>query len=224
MQLTVTQQKTLGLATDIVSGKANIAFVENNLSVNDTIHHSSIRSVFKEDSATLAFGVVRILVDRFLGSFGFSTKHTSEQVDLITVDILDNFKYESMEDIIVFLKMARTGKFGTSHRGIDSNLIIGDWMPKYLDSKAEAREKNHTKEKHDLLKIEITPEAILKAEENKLQDAKRKQQQKIFTEYVEDITKGITREQLELLIEKCSLVEEVKQFMWILKLKRRDIK
>lgn len=224
MQLTATQQKTLGLARDIISGEGNIGAVENGLTVSDTIHHSSIRSVFKNDAATLAFGVVRILVDRFLGSFGFSTKHTSDQVDIITVDILDNFKYESLEDIIVFLKMARTGKFGTSHRGIDSNLVIGDWMPKYLEMKAEAREKYHINNKHEMLKVDVSTEAILRGEQKNLEKKKHAAAQNAFREYVENITKGITREQLEILIEKCSQVKEAAPHIWILKMKRREIK
>ncbi|MDB0600069.1 hypothetical protein PL373_02635 [Tenacibaculum maritimum] len=73
-------------------------------------------------------------------SFAFATKLTDDQIDILTVDALDKFSHESLEDILLFFKMARSGKFGTTKRGVDSNLIFGEWFPMYLDLKSRERE------------------------------------------------------------------------------------
>ena len=66
---------------------------------------------------------------------------------MLTIDTLEHFSYESLEDIILFFKMARTGAFGSTKKGVDSNLIYGEWFPAYLEKKAQIRETNYTTEK-----------------------------------------------------------------------------
>lgn len=218
MLTTAKQQETLSLAKDLVSGKENIGFVENSLTVKSAFDCPTIKSAFK-DYPEIAFSIVKLLVTRFLSSFGFSSKHSEDQIDIITTDLIDNFKYESLQDIILFLKMSRNGKFGTTGRGVDSNLIIGTWMPQYLELKADERERQYEKDKHKL--NEEAANAFYARQQRKKMHEKMEQE---FKDYVERMTKGITREQLETLIEKCSKVEEVKPYMDILKAKRREIK
>lgn len=214
----VKQQETLSLAKDIVSGKENIGMIENSLTIKSAYECPTIKNVFRENNQ-IAFAVVQLLVQRFLSSFGFATKHSETQIEIITTDLLDNFKYESLQDIILFLKMARNGKFGTTARGLDSNLIMGDWMPKYLELKAEERERQYTLEKH-----QPHNEAVENFYKKMQRKKEHEQKEKDFRDYVEKMTKGITREQLEILIKKVSLVEEAAPFLYILKLKRREIK
>lgn len=97
-----------------------------------------MRSAFRGND-TAAFGVAHILCRRFLNSFSFSTKLEPAQIEIFTVDALEHFQYETLDDMVLFFKMARSGKFGTAKRGIDSNLVFGEWFPKYLELKAEAR-------------------------------------------------------------------------------------
>jgi len=223
MLSTAKQHETLLLASNIVSGKTDVGVVENSLTLSQTINLPALRSVFKAETAQIAFGVGRIIVDRFLSSFGFSTKHNPAQVDIITADVLDAFKYESMQDVILFLKMARTGRFGATNRGIDSNLILGDWMPMYLEAKAEEREKQHTKEKQDRIRLEISPEALLRQHQKDIAPMKRKKEEQAFRDYVERMTKGIDRYQLESLIKQVSKVTDVLPYINILKCKRLEI-
>lgn len=211
------------MASNLVNGSLSVGIIENSLTLSQTVEMPAIRSVFKGETAMIAFSLSKILVDRFLASFGFSTKHNETQIEVIAADVLESFKYESLQDLILFLKMARTGKFGATNRGIDSNLILGDWMPMYLELKAEERERKHAKEQSERLKVEVSPQQIIK--QNQINTAKsiREKKEKEFRDYVEQMTKGITREQLETLIEKCDQVPEVKEFMHILKEKRRVI-
>lgn len=154
-------------------------------------------------------------------SFGFSKAADQTLIDVISTDLLDAMRYETLEDFLLFFKYARMGKLGVTGRGIDSNLIIGEWLPKYLELKAEEREKQWNKEKQGEGLIAKAVEKFYNREKQKketeqlLQDVKK---------HVDDITAGITREQLEKLIEAWSNDENGSKYVYLLKVKRREIK
>jgi hypothetical protein len=220
-QLIVKQQETLSLSNNILDNKISIAQFEMGLNLSTTLSKPTIRSIFKEENASVGFSVVKVLVTRFMNSFGFSTKLSEDNIEMITVDTLDNFGYESLEDIILFFKMARTGKFGETNRGVDSNLIFGKWFPMYLDKKAEIRERKHNEKKQEsknqnsisISDVEITyRKTMLK----KL---------KINTEnFIVDYTKNMDRQMLEDTINHWNKDEELKNYVTLLKLQRRTIK
>lgn len=136
--------------------------------MKETFENSSLRSTFKGDNAQIAFSVVKILVERFIDSFGFSTKMSGTQIETLTVDTLEKFSFETLHDIILFFKMARNGQFGSTNRGVDSNLIYGDWYPKYLEQKSIEREKILQKEKDIHNKSVLSIEDVKKAYNSRL--------------------------------------------------------
>ncbi|MEA9414359.1 hypothetical protein [Flavobacterium sp. PL02] len=213
-------EETLNLSKSIISGNAQMALVEMNLSIDQTFSKPNIRTVFKNENGTIGFSVVNVLVNRFINSFGFSTKLSNDQIEILTVDTLENFKYESLEDIIVFFKMARTGKFGSTKKGVDSNLIYGEWYPAYLELKADIREQNYTKEKNVLNSNKITLEDVKKTYSKHQQ----KNFEKRVTAFVEKITKNIDRQMLEDLITDWEKDPARKPYLNILKKKRITIK
>lgn len=197
-----------------------MALVEMNLSIDQTFSKPNIRTVFKNENGTIGFSVVNVLVNRFINSFGFSTKLSNDQIEILTVDTLENFKYESLEDIIVFFKMARTGKFGSTKKGVDSNLIYGEWYPAYLELKADIREQNYSKEKNALNSNKITLEDVKKT----YSKHQEKNFEKKVTNFVEKITKNIDRQMLEDLITDWEKDPARKPYLNILKKKRITIK
>lgn len=197
-----------------------MALVEMNLSIDQTFSKPNIRTVFKNENGTIGFSVVNVLVNRFINSFGFSTKLSNDQIEILTVDTLENFKYESLEDIIVFFKMARTGKFGSTKKGVDSNLIYGEWYPAYLEQKADIREQQYQKEKNALNSKEITLEDVRKT----YSKHQEKNFEKRVTAFVEKITKNIDRQILEDLITDWEKDPARKPYLNILKKKRITIK
>jgi len=193
--------------------------MEMGLSIDNTFSEPNIRSVFKNENGQIGYSVVSVLVNRFVSSFGFSTKMSDVQIETLTIDTLDRFAYESLEDIIVFFKMARSGKLGTTNRGVDSNLIFGEWFPKYLEFKADIREENYQKEKNklnsDLVDISKIDYSKLVTPQKKYEMAKEK---------VNDFCKGFNREQLEDAISEWSKNPKWKYYTDILKQKRKEIK
>lgn len=192
---------------------------EMSLSLESTFSKPNIRSVFKNETAQIGFSVVSVLVTRFLQSFGFSTKPDPTQIEMITVDTLENFSYESLEDIILFFKMARSGKFGETNRGVDSNLIFGKWFPMYLEQKAILREQEYQKEKALISKVQATDEDVSKTYK-RINDAQYKIK---VVEYVDKIVLNMDRQLLEDTIADWEKDEEKKQWVYLLKEKRRKV-
>jgi len=220
MLLTPIQQSSLDFAKKIVAGNANIAMLELDLTIQKTFSKPTIRSVFRGETGQIGFSVVKVLVTRFIGSFGFSTKLDDAQLETITVDTLENFAYESLEDILLFFKMARSGKFGTTNRGVDSNLIYGEWFPKYLSKKAELRENNYNKEKGEIARKQAT-DADVKATYKKINQKNLTKKVQI---YVDQITKNMDRQLLEDMIVDWEKDPKRKPYIQILKAKRKLLK
>lgn len=222
IQKQIELQKCVELSKDIIDGKENVAMIEMSLNLQNTFSKPTIRTVFKGENGFIGFGVVKVLVIRFIDSFGFSTKMNDSQIETLTVDTLDRFSYESLEDIILFFKMARNGQLGSTHRGVDSNLIYGEWFPLYLEKKAEQREINYQKEKSLQFSKNMSIEDVKKSYE------KEKGKKSFFVDkviaYIEKITEGIDREQLEILIEEWMKDEEKKRYIYHLNKKRLTIK
>lgn len=213
-------QSSLDLSKNIVSGNANVSAIEINLSIENTLEKPLMRSVFKAESAQIGFSVVRVLVERFMNSFGFSTKMTDLQIDTLTVDTLEKFSYESLEDIILFFKMARSGSFGTTKRGVDSNLIYGEWFPMYLEKKAEAREQIYMKQKAETSRVQATDDDVMTT-------YKKIAEKKMVTKvelYVDKITDTMDRQLLEDTIIDWEKDPVKKPYLDILKRKRKTIK
>jgi hypothetical protein len=78
------------------------------------------------------------------------------QVPVIADQLIENYKWESIEDFTLCFRRASAGLYGEIYR-IDG-AVIGQWFSRYLDEKYDALEQKKAKEKHpdktvDLLKI-----------------------------------------------------------------------
>ena len=220
MQWKAKLQETLDLSKSIIANQGTVPMIEMSISLTTVFEKPLISSVFKNESGQIGFSVVRVLSKRFLESFGFSTKLSDIQIDTLTVDILEYFSYETLEDIILFLKMARTGKLGSTNRGVDSNLILGVWAPAYLELKSIEREKIIQKEKQEKNNETLPIESVRKAYEKLNGNTFEKR----VLDYIDKITQNINREQLEVLILEWNNDPEKKEFIRDLKRKRLTIK
>ncbi len=220
----VKQEKVLGLSAQIISGEVNLAFYEMSLTIKETLTQPLIIDVFKGDAEEISFHVVNALCTRFINSFAFSSKISPEQIEVLTVDTLDAFGHESLQDIILFFKMARSGKFGNTKRSVDSNLIYGEWFPAYMDKKAKIREniylENKSKNKENDVSIDVVKERYLKYQKQKILD-KRIQDAKDF---VDNVSKNFDRQMLEDTITEWFKDSKKDYYTKLLKKKRRTIK
>ena len=194
------------------------------MTIKDTLTKPLIKDVFKGELGAVSFAVVEYLCTRFIESFAFSTKLGSEQIQMLTVDTLEAFGYESLEDIILFLKMARSGKFGNTKRSVDSNLVYGEWFPMYMDLKARKREEiqqeKKSKEKEDLVSMEVIKKRYAKNENDRLM-ADRRNKAKLF---VDKVSKDFDKQMLEDTIREWSKDKNKDYYTALLKKKRLIIK
>ena len=194
------------------------------MTIKDTLTKPLIKDVFKGELGAVSFAVVEYLCTRFIESFAFSTKLGPEQIQMLTVDTLEAFGYESLEDIILFLKMARSGKFGNTKRSVDSNLVYGEWFPMYMDLKARKREEiqqeKKSKEKEDLVSMEVIKKRYAKNENDRLM-ADRRNKAKLF---VDKVSKDFDKQMLEDTIREWSKDKNKDYYTALLKKKRLIIK
>lgn len=221
MQSNPKQLATLDLAKNIVAGSVSVSVLEIGLTVDKNLDKPVIRGLFKNENGQIGFAVVKVLVNRFIDSFGFSTKLSENQLEVLTVDTLEKFSYDSLEDIILFFKLARSGTFGTTKRGVDSNLIFGEWFPMYMEMKAEAREREYIKNKKTITESTISIDDVKKSYE-KIKPNNSFRERVLI--YIEKITEGINRLELEDLIQAWSEDEQKKPYLRELKAKRQTIK
>lgn len=214
------RDKSINLALGINAGTTKLAQIEMSLQIKDTIGKPILRSAFK-GKEQVSFTAIKTLVVRFMDSFGFSTKMNDTQVEILAVDTFENFSYESIEDVILFFKMARSGKFGTTGRGVDSNLIFGTWFPMYLEIKARAREEEYTKSKTDR-NSDRRGSSIDEVISTYKSHANRSE--KVMAEtYIDEMIKDFDRQMLEDTITDWSKDDYKKQFVPILKSKRKKV-
>jgi hypothetical protein len=221
MQSNPKQLATLDLAKNIVAGSVSVSVLEIGLTVDKNLDKPVIRGLFKNENGQIGFAVVKVLVNRFIDSFGFSTKLSESQLEVLTVDTLEKFSYDSLEDIILFFKLARSGTFGTTKRGVDSNLIFGEWFPIYMEMKAEAREREYIKNKKTITESTISIDDVKKSYE-KIKPNNSFRERVLI--YIDKITEGINRLELEDLIQAWSEDEQKKPYIRELKAKRQTIK
>lgn len=204
-----------------MSGSVSLSVLEMDLTIQETLYKPVIRGIFKNENGKVGYAVVKVLVNRFIDSFGFSTKLSETQLEILTIDTLQKFAYDSLEDIVLFFKLARSGTFGTTKRGVDSNLIFGEWFPMYMEMKAEAREREYIKNKKTITESTLSIEEVKKSYEkikpnNSFRDR--------VLNYIDKITEGINRLELEDLIQAWSEDEQKKPYLRELKAKRLIIK
>ena len=214
-----TAQETLSLSKAIATGDVSLITLEREVSLKMAINTPTIRSAFRGNDE-VAYSVAHVLCKRFLGSFTFSTKLEPAQIEVFTIDTLDKFQYESLDDMVLFFKMARSGTFGTAKKGIDSNLVYGEWFPQYLELKAIEREKAINAEKVAKTTTPVTMEDVKKT--YAIMEGGRNKGKTIA--YIDEITKDMDRQMLEDTITSWEKDPKLSDQLRLLKLKRLTIK
>ena len=211
-----TPREVLNLSKQIAQGTISVISLERDVSLQTAVNSLPIKSVFRDHDG-VAYALINLLCKRFLEGFTFSTKLNAQQIEIFTIDTLEAFEYESLDDVVLFLKMARTGKFGSAKKGIDSNLVYGDWLPQYMELKAEAREQVKARERGE--NIRYTEQ--VKRTYQQMEQRKKLERAK---QYVNEITTDIDRQMLEDLILSWTKNPRTAPYVHLLKKKRLTIK
>lgn len=212
-------ESILSFSKKIAENPVVLIQCERELTIAGNLKKPIIKKVFKNEPQ-LAFVTAKVIVNRFLNSFAFVSKLTDEQIDIMTVDALDNFSYETLGDLILFLKMVRQGKFGSAKRGVDGNLLFGEYFPKYMEIKSIERERNRNNE----INAKYTNPFVTKQlQVTYARDSKRRNR-KEFQKEIDATVKNFDRQMLEDMIFDWEKDPKRRPYVNELKKKRKEIK
>ncbi|KQT17405.1 hypothetical protein ASG31_08315 [Chryseobacterium sp. Leaf404] len=93
-----------------------------------------------------------LIIRRFNDLVNVSRKLNEDQMIALAADFYERFSGESLEDVMLFFKMARNGDFGDIYR-LDSIVILA-WVPQYLEKKIEAFHDSRISEENARIRAE----------------------------------------------------------------------
>src|SRR5574343_489270 len=148
-------EQTLQLMNSLVSNSyAGLTQYESQLTEQKAMFEgTSIAKIQKLISPENLLKAFTFLVLRTSELFNFRNNITNNQAVVLALDLIDVMKVENVEDVILMLKMARQGKLGQKLYRLDNQIIFQEWVPEYLNKKAELREKIWQNKKYELNKI-----------------------------------------------------------------------
>jgi len=204
------------------SDETELIIFESDLSIEKAFTGTYLRVLQKTDKRSTIKTLVYI-ISRMNDSYNMNLKLNDNQTLQLAVDLLDVFRNESIEDIILMFKYARQGKIGGKIFKLDSQTIFNSWVPSYLELKAIERERRIAQNKLEQHKIErdnkneenVPYHPRVVKEFSKLQkkiQKKRTEKRKIighhmtsidaFVEHLPETCKYLTDEQLQKEIKK----------------------
>lgn len=104
---------------------------------------------------------------------------TDMAISILTADIIDVYRYDSIEDVLWCLKKGRQGYYGTTYGKLNM-IVIAEWMAAHLEAKAEAREKELSQRKAksklevDGVDYEAYKLKISKQSDNRIEEKKKR--------------------------------------------------
>lgn len=120
--------------------------IERKLSVQESIETGIVLMNIARDNESKFNTIDQIcrLIEYFQDLVNINKKMEDFQIKVLAGDLFEAFIGDTIEDIILMFKMARKGDFGQIYR-IDG-MVIMNWVPQYLEYKAEEREKLYRKQ------------------------------------------------------------------------------
>ena len=145
--------------------------IEQSLSIKNTVDSPALLCNNADQKAIMIQQIIRI-INYFLTFVNVNQKPEGIQIQVLAGDLYDKFKYDTLDDVILFFKYARQGNYGAIKFKLDSSDILA-WVPLYMDIKAEEREKFIRKQKRPnaiIIDDLEEPEEMTEAQRQKLDD------------------------------------------------------
>lgn len=112
-----------------------LAKLDQNLTIRRSIEHSALICTEGQKKDVVP-QIIRVL-EFFLLITG--REMADFQLTILAGDLYDRFRTDTLDDIILMLKLARTGEFGKVYSF--NSMTVMEWAQLYLDRKAEERER-----------------------------------------------------------------------------------
>ena len=145
---------TLQQCTDKKLAFNEIVKAEQSISITESVQSYPLISS-QGTKAAIIPQIIRV-IEFFLEVVGKSLE--IYQIQVLAGDLYDKFKYDTLEDVIMMFKHARTGDFGKLYDCKPPEVL--SWCTPYLELKAEEREKLLAKEKRERRNAEMLQEPM----------------------------------------------------------------
>ncbi len=133
--------------------ETELILFESDLSISKAYTGTMLNTLQKADKRTTIKTLVYI-ISRMNDGFNMKQKLNDNQILQLSIDLLEVFKFECVEDVILMFKYARQGKIGGKLFKLDSQTIFNEWVPAYLELKTIERERRIEKQKNGYYEIE----------------------------------------------------------------------
>lgn len=138
-----------------------LVLLESEMTISSAMNQGTQLLKLSKANKGAAMKIISGLIMRQRDLFNLRNTLTDVQVAILSNDLLEVFAYETLEDAVMMLKLARQGKLGEIYQRLDSETIFQKWVPAYLELKAEQREKEH-QEKKAWKNTDADPEGLVK--------------------------------------------------------------
>lgn len=150
---------------------------------SDLVHAKPISVQIAQGHIDRVFQVILKAVSKCDLMLG--TNSDSAFLEMMADELMDTYKYDSIEDLIEALKKGRRGFYGKNYNKFNL-VVVSEWMAKHLEEKAIEREKLHeNRKKEEYILPEVDYEAY-KKRETKPKKKKEDGYEKFKSEYYRD--------------------------------------
>ncbi len=138
--LAVCKTQTTSLMTSLANkNDSKLAFIESELDLRKCLKGTLVSKLVKQNKS-VSMKVVLYLLTRLNDQFNMNLKFNDSQLTTLSFDILSVFQNETLEDLVMFLKLGRLGKLGGKLHRLDSHVILNEWLPIYLEMKLDTKD------------------------------------------------------------------------------------
>jgi hypothetical protein len=198
-----------------------LAHYEKKITLDVAIEGTTLKALTKVINDKNLTKALTYIITRFSNNFNVGKKFTDDQAIIMAMDIQELYQYETIEDMVLMFKMARTGQIGDGKDfKLDSQTVFHKWIPEYLEQKAIARQRKHDREKNLSFNRELSLEEVRKFNRK----LKEKNHEKYIRNKIDEITKDFNLAQLDELIAQWSNNEQNLKYVKYLKSKRLTTK
>jgi hypothetical protein len=198
---------------------------EKGLGFANAIEGTNLKKVERVVGVIPTITAICYLLTRFNASFNVGRSLTDEQSAMLASDIVEKYPYETIEDIVLMLKLVRQGTIGDGKDyKVDGQNVLAKWMPEYLDRKYEEVERIKQREKSQLNEMADNEHAVTKYYAKIRAEKARKEKDAQMRLEIDAMAKKMTRPMLEETISEWSSRPEMSPYLDYLKQQRRIVK
>lgn len=136
--------------TDLQVTSKGLAMREMSLTVKSNLDKPNIQSLRNPCDTPKLMAIINFAINR-ASKINSTYKPIDEELSIsLTVDLMEKMGTESIDDILLMFKMARTGDLEISQFSKKKSFyeaVLQDWVPAYLDLKSAEMEKRWQNEK-----------------------------------------------------------------------------